>query len=161
MDSKARTNLLKRVETDAARAVQIIEKARADKSGEAVVRCGARWPGRAGRLCCRRRSRLAAAAAHVRCSRLRCSAISTCQGVAFLFVSKIGLGLGMDNGHGFVIKRRPVRRSPARLNVGSDGTSGSTVCLAAACEPLVWKIWIRPSATPTYPLPAMQTFSGG
>lgn len=157
MDSKARTNLLKRVETDAARAVQIIEKARADKSGEAVVRCEARWPGRAGRLCCRRRSRLAAAAAHVRRSRLRCSAISTCQGVAFLFVSKIGLGLGMDNGHGFVIKRRPVRRSPARLNVGSDGT----VCLAAARAPLVWKIWIRPSATPPYPLPALQTFSGG
>lgn len=37
------------------------------------------------------------------------SAIPTCQGLAFMFVSKFGLGLGVDSGHGFVIKRRPVR----------------------------------------------------
>ena len=49
------------------------------------------------------------AAAHRRPPAPLRSAIPKCQGLAFMFVSKFGLGLGVDSGHGFVIKRRPVR----------------------------------------------------
>lgn len=110
MNSETRTSLQKRAAEDVTAAVELLAKLQSAAGEEDVRRCTG-WLGRA--LGPAAATALPPLPSHPGLaaappSRL-CSALPTCAGVAFMWVSKIGLGLGMDAGHGFVIHRRPVR----------------------------------------------------